>query len=215
MLDQMSREQLVSLLYDILRRLFPPNITCPAANISDSHAPRQEGQLVFDPTIDAWEHTGIYPQGYTAVSAGTGCSPTDPSASAVPQFGRPGLDATATSAAPLGGAILGGPPCTAFSRPWQPGYPSPQSVSMPPMMAGASQCDDPWAMPEVLDPPFVARGSNPILPLDTLITRQNRAACTQLCRCSRPCVVTRVGHVLHFCRICVDQRPVGEPRSGG
>ena len=163
-LDQTSREQLVSLLYDILRRLFPPNINCPAANISDSHAPRQEGQLVFDPTIDAWEHKGIYPQGYAAVSAGNVPSPTDPSASAVPHFGRPGMDATVTSATPPGGAIIGGPPCTAFSRPWQPGYPTPQLVSMPPLTAGAPQCDDPWAMPEVLDPPVVARGSNPVLP---------------------------------------------------
>ena len=153
-------------------------------------------------------------QGYTRVSAWEGGSPSDPPVSAVPQFGRPGLDATTTSATPPGGAIIGGPPCTALSRPWQPGYPSPQSASMPPTMAGAPQCDDPWAMPEVLVPTSVARGRNPVLPLDTLLTWQNRPACTQLCRCSRPCVVTRVGHALHFCRICVDQRPVGEPRSG-
>ena len=33
-------------------------------------------------------------------------------------------------------------------------------------------------------------------------------------RFSRQCVVTRAGHALHFCRKCIDQRPVGEPWSG-
>ena len=60
MLDGMTREQLVSLLYSILRRLlFTPQ---PLAAPTDSTpcAQEAEGGLVIDPTIDAWEHTGIY-----------------------------------------------------------------------------------------------------------------------------------------------------------
>ena len=66
-----------------------------------------------------------------------------------------------------------------------------------------------WAAPEVLAPPIGNQSKNPALPLDTLLIWQNRSVCSHLCRCSRPCVVTRVGHVLHFCRTCIDQRPVG------
>ena len=89
-----------------------------------------------------------------------------------------------------------------------------QTVSIPPAMTGVSHYEDPWPVPEVLVPTSETRGRNPVLPLDTLLAWQNRPVCSQLCRCSRPCVVTRAGHALHFCRICVDQRPVGEPRSG-
>ena len=117
MLDQLSREQLVSLLYDILRRLLSPNTPHSATNSSDLHVPRPGGQFVFDPTIDAWEHTGIYPQGYAAVSAGNVPSSTGPAASVVPHFGRPGMEATVTSATTQGCTIIGGPPCTALVGP--------------------------------------------------------------------------------------------------
>ena len=214
MLDQLTREQLVSLRYDILRRLLSPNPLQSATSSSDVQVPRPDGQFVFDPTIDAWEHTGIYPQGYAAVSTGNVPSSAGPAASVAPQFGRPGMEATVTSDTTQECVIIGGPPCTAFSRPWLPGCPSPQVVSGPPFVTGAPQSDDPWATPEILDTPVIARSRNPVLPLNTLLPPQNRTGCTQLCQCSRPCVVARVGHVTHFCRICIDQRPAGEPRSG-
>ena len=103
-LNQMSREQLVSLLYEILRRLLAPAQPTHPADVSCHVMPKQDEQLVIDPTIDAWEHTGIYPQGYNP----------------------------------------------------------------PPTREGGRAEDE----------------------------------------------HTRVGHVLHICRTCIDQRPVGEPRSG-
>ena len=66
LLDTLSGEQLASLLYQILSRLLPPSQGHQAElTARDSNRPAATGQLVVDPTIDAWEHTGIYPQGYT------------------------------------------------------------------------------------------------------------------------------------------------------
>ena len=134
MLDQMSREQLVSLLYEILRRLLAPVLQGQSANISGPHVLRQERQLVIDPTIDAWEHSGIYPQGFTAVSTWEGGLPSDSPRSAVPQFGRSGLNVTTVLATPTRGTIIG-PLCNSLQQ-WQLGHRTPQTASIPPAMTG-------------------------------------------------------------------------------
>ena len=64
MLDGMTREQLVSLLYSILRRLLLMPQTLAAPTDSAPRAQEADKGLVIDPTIDAWEHTGVYPQGF-------------------------------------------------------------------------------------------------------------------------------------------------------
>ena len=57
-LDGMTREQLISLLYSILRHLLlmPQTTTAPTDRAPAGQA--ADGGLVIDPTIDAWEHTG-------------------------------------------------------------------------------------------------------------------------------------------------------------
>ena len=49
-LNQMSREQLVSLLYEILRRLLAPAQPTHPADVSRPAMPKQDGQLVIAPT---------------------------------------------------------------------------------------------------------------------------------------------------------------------
>ena len=129
MLNQMTREQLVSLLCEILRRLLAPTQPTHSAVVSCPAIPIQDGQLVVDPTIDAWEHIGIYPPDASVWGTLSG----------------------------LGGMcfIIGGPPCAVFCRPWQPGDPSPTLALQPETTDVVSQSDDPWAAPEVLVPPMV------------------------------------------------------------
>ena len=214
-LDRMSREQLVSLLYEILRRLLASAHPTSPAEVPCHETSNQNGQLIVDPTIDAWEHTGIYPQGFTPPQMREAGRPEGTQESLAPHFGRPSLEPAALPASTTGGALFVDPPCTAFSRPWQPGYPAPQLVPACVATEPAGQSDDAWAAPEgVLARTIENPTRNPVLPLDTLLTWQNRAVCSYHFRCFRPCVVTRVGHALHFCRFCIDQRPVGESRSG-
>ena len=139
-LNQMTREQLVSLLYEILRRLLSTPQPTHSADVSDPYLPRQEGQLVIDPTIDAWEHSGIYPQGHNPPRTREGGHPGNAQSLLMPQFGSPGLDTATAPAARAVGAIIGGPPCTAFGRPWQPGYSTPL---LPVATSEAPQSDDP------------------------------------------------------------------------
>ncbi len=98
-LDGMTREQLVSLLYSILRRL-PPVLqatTAPTDPGPDGKA--ADGCLVIDPTIDAWEHTGVYPQGFQP-SPPTGCGYIENlHARPMPQFGG-------RTAAPVASGLL-------------------------------------------------------------------------------------------------------------
>ena len=212
-LDHLSREQLVSLLYEILRRLLgAAQPTCPEEEPSHSSS-SQEAWLVVDPTIDASNHTGFYPQGYNPPQDKGSWSPCRHSL--VPQFGNSSMGACALPASTASVALFAGPPWTAFSRPWQPGYPAPRQMPVCSATEVARPPDDPWAAPEGAQSLSIENPTrNPALPLDTLLNWQNRANCPCLCKCSCPCVVTRVGHVLHFCRGCIDQRPVGEPRSG-
>ena len=91
MLDGMTREQLVSLLYSILRRLlFPlqpltaPTDSAPCAQEASSSS---EGGPVIDPTIDAWEHTGIYPQGFQPAAQSNSGTIDNLQLRPTPQFG--------------------------------------------------------------------------------------------------------------------------------
>ena len=148
-LDGMTREQLISLLCSILRRLLltPQTMAAPTDRAPDGH--EANGGLVIDPTIDAWEHTGVYPQGFQPTTQGGHGSIDNLHIRPTPQFG--GLLGTpgTCSHAPAE-MIIASPPCTAFSRPWQPGYTMPVLPS--PSVGGASSRDedDPWAAPAEL-----------------------------------------------------------------
>ena len=91
MLDGMTREQLISLLYSILRRLlFPPQpFTAPADSAPgvQEASSSSEGGLVIDPTIDAWEHTGIYPQGFQPAAQSNSGTIDNLQLRPTPQFG--------------------------------------------------------------------------------------------------------------------------------
>ena len=63
--------------YEILRRLLAPTQPTHPADVSCLAIPMQDGQLVIDPTIDAWEHSGIYPQGYNPSPTREGGRPED------------------------------------------------------------------------------------------------------------------------------------------
>ena len=147
----MTREQLISLLYSILRRLLlmPQTTTAPTDPLPAGQA--VDGGLVIDPTIDAWEHTGVYPQGFQP-STPRGCGSIDNlHTRPIPQFG--GLTGTpGTYSHPPTEIIIASPPCTAFSRPWQPGYPMPV---LPSSVGGVGSRDedDPWAAPA--EPPVL------------------------------------------------------------
>ena len=69
-LDGMTREQLISLLYSILRRLLPVSQATTASTDPGPAGKAVDGGLVIDPTIDAWEHTGVYPQGFQPLLEG-------------------------------------------------------------------------------------------------------------------------------------------------
>ena len=107
-LNQLSREQLVSLLYEILRRLLSPGQPPYPADAPCHATPKQDGQLVIDPTIDAWEHTGIYPQGYNPPSTREFGRSEDARSSSVPRFGGPTWDMGAMPVSAAVGAIFGG-----------------------------------------------------------------------------------------------------------
>ena len=87
MLDGMTREQLVSLLYSILRRLLFPQQPLAALTDSAPCAQEAEGGLVIDPTIDAWEHTGIYPQGFQPAAQSDSGTIDNLQLRPTPQFG--------------------------------------------------------------------------------------------------------------------------------
>ena len=199
-LDHLSREQLVGLLYEILRRLLAPVQTTCTNEVPRHEGSKQDGQLIVDPTIDAWEHTGIYPQGYTPPQIQTPHRSEDTQASMAPQFGRPSVNPLALPASTAAGGLLVGVPCTAFCRPWQPGYPEPSRVPASTVPGIARQFDDQVA--QVPSTENVPR--TPVLPLGTPLSWQNRSICSSFCRCSNPCIVTRVGHAFHFCRSCID-----------
>ncbi len=123
LLDSLSREQLVSLLYQILNRLLSPSQMSQAERtVQASSIPTGEGRLVVDPTIDAWEHTGVYPQGFASLIPGASTPPGRGHAGFFPQFGSP-VPALASQVPPasLPSVAFVGPPCTVFGRPWQPG----------------------------------------------------------------------------------------------
>ena len=141
-LDGMTREQLISLLYSILRRLLlmPQTTTAPTVPTPASQAAC--GGLVIDPTIDASEHTGVYPQGFQPSTPGGYGSIDNLHTWPTPQFG--GLLGTpATHSQAPTEIFIASPPCTAFSRPWQPGYPMPvlppPSVTVMRMIPGLPQ----------------------------------------------------------------------------
>ena len=215
MLDGMTREQLISLLYSILRRLLLLPQTLAAPTDSAPRAQEADGGLVIDPTIDAWEHTGVYPQGFQPTAQGDSGSIDNLHIRPTPQFGMPG-PAGANSPAPAH-MIFAGPPCTAFCRPWQPGYAAP--VISSPSVGGASSrdVDDPWAAPA--EPPAMATDQLPqsdasTLPLHSLLMPDNRPVCSQFCNCPAQCVLTNAGHTRHLCGACIYRRRRGDPRSG-
>ena len=170
-LGGMTREQLISLLYSILRRLLlmPQTTTAPTDPVPAGQA--VEGGLVIDPTIDAWEHTGVYPQGFQPSTPGGYGSIDNLHTRPIPQFGcrepRGTYSHTPTE------IIIASPPCTAFSRPWQPGYPTPV---LPPFCVGgvgSRDEDDPWAAPA--EPPALTVDQVPhsdtvTLPLNSLLS---------------------------------------------
>ena len=134
------------ILYEILRRLLvPAQSTCPEEEPSQARS-SQEGRLVFDPTIDAWEHTGFYPQGYNPPQIRDASHLAGTVAPPVPQFGNSSVSSNTLSASTVSATLFAG---TAFSRPWQPGYPAPRQAGC---MAtdGVRPPNDPWAAPEGL-----------------------------------------------------------------
>ena len=184
----MTREQLISLLYSILRRLLlmPQTLAAPTDGV-----PRGQG---FQPTA----------QGDSGSIDNLHIRPT--------LLRTPG----ASSHAPAD-MIFASPPCTAFSRPWQPGYTTPVIPS--PSVGGASSrdADDPWAAPA--EPPVMAADQFPqsdtaTLPLNSLLMPDNRPVCTQFCNCPAQCVLTKAGHTRHLCGACIYRRRRGDPRSG-
>ena len=85
-LDTLPREQLARLLYEILSRLLAPAQTSVPRTGHHINGPSEDARLVVDPTTDAWEHTGIYLQGY-APSFSKGCLAGGLQANAIPHFG--------------------------------------------------------------------------------------------------------------------------------
>ena len=186
MLDGMTREQLVSLLYSILRRLlFPlqpltaPTDSAPCAQEASSSS---EGGLVIDPTIDAWEHTGIYPQGFQPAAQSNSGTIDNLQLRPTPQFGMVPGPTGMGSLAPVH-MVFAGPPCTAFSRPWQPGYAMPAMSSPPTVDTSSREADDPWAAPAELPatiPDQHSQSAAGTLPLQSILMQDNRPVCTQL-----------------------------------
>ena len=220
MLDGMTREQLISLLYSILRRLlFPPQpLTAPAESAPgvQEASSSSEGGLVIDPTIDAWEHTGIYPQGFQPAAQCNSGTIDNLQLRPTPQFGMVPGPTGMGSLAP-GHMIFAGPPCTAFSRPWQPGYAMPAMPSPLKVDTSSREADDPWAAPAELPatiPDQHSQSAAGTLPLQSILMQDCRPVCTQLCNCPAQCVLTNAGHTRHFCSACVYRRRRGEPRSG-
>ena len=119
-LDGMTREQLISLLYSILRRLLLTPQTMAAPTDRAPAGQEAGGGLVIDPTIDAWEHTGVYPQGFQPTTQGGYGSIDNLHIRPTPQFGGQLRTPGSCSHTPAE-MISASPPCTAFSRPWQPG----------------------------------------------------------------------------------------------
>ena len=135
-LDGMTREQLINLLYSILRRLLltPQTMAAPTDRAPAGQEPNRG--LVIDPTIDAWEHTGVYPQGFQPTTQGGYGSIDNLHIRPTPQFGGQLRTPGSCSHAPAE-MIIASPPCTAFSRPWQPGYTMPVLPS--PSVGGVSK----------------------------------------------------------------------------
>ena len=216
MLDGMTREQLVSLLYSILRRLLLMPQPLAAPTDSTPCAQEADGGLVIDPTIDAWEHTGTYPQGFQPAAQGDSGTIDNLHTRPTPQFGIVPGPAGANSLAPVH-MVFAGPPCTAFSRPWQPEYAVPAMSS--PSVGGTSsrEVDDPWAAPaepSAMIPDQQSQSAAVTLPLHSMLMQDNRPVCTQLCNCPAQCVLTNAGHTRHFCGACIYRRRRGDPRSG-
>ena len=203
------------LLYEVVRRLLTPVPTASAADERRHEPSSQDSQLIVDPTIDAWEHTGIYPQGYTPPQNQAPQLSETTQVSPAPQFGRPSMDTMPISIPAAAEGLFFGPPCTGFSRPWQPGCLEPSPLTVTNRLELAQQPSDPWAASEggqastADNVPII-----PVLPIGTILRGQGRAICSCLCRCGNPCILTRAGHALHYCRECINQHPVGEPRSG-
>ena len=220
MLDGMTREQLVSLLYSILRRLLFPlqPLTAPAdsAPCAQEASSSSEGGLVIDPTIDAWEHTGIYPQGFQPAAQSNSGTIANLQLRPTPQFGMVPGPTGMGSLAPVP-MIFAGPPCTAFSRPWQPGYAMPAMSSPPTVGTSSREVDDPWAAPAELPaaiPDQHSQSAVGTLPLQSILMQDNRPVCTQLCNCPAQCVLTNAGHTRHYCGACIYRRRRGDLRSG-
>ena len=215
-LDGMTREQLISLLYSILRRLLLTPQTMAAPTDRAPAGQEADGGLVIDPTIDAWEHTGVYPQGFQPTTQRGYGSIDNLHTRPTPQFGGQ-LRTPGTYSHTPAEMIIASPPCTAFSRPWQPGYPMPVLPS--PSVGGVSSRDedDPWAAPAelpVLTVDQVPQSDTVTLPLNSLLMLDNRPICAQRCRCSAQCVAYKAGHTRHLCGACIYRRRGGDPRSG-
>ena len=75
------------LLYSILRRLLLTPQTMAAPTDRAPAGQEADGGLVIDPTIDAWEHTGVYPQGFQPTTQGGYGSIDNLHIRPTPQFG--------------------------------------------------------------------------------------------------------------------------------
>ena len=107
-LDGMTREQLISLLDSILRRLFAPTQTGHPTGAPRPAETEVEGQLVIDPTIDASKHTGFFPQGFhPSPPRGGGCL-ENVQTRPMPQFGCPSVNSI-PSATSSSGTFIGAP----------------------------------------------------------------------------------------------------------